>query len=90
MWRIREHRDIEKTCRKLPREVVRKYELWKNLVFRHGPDKLREFPGYHDEKLRGDRQGERSSRLGLQYRVIYMVDRKIVTVRVLEITPHKY
>ena len=90
MWRIREHRGIEKTCRKLPRETVKKYELWKNLVFRHGPDKLREFPGFHDEKLRGDRHGERSSRLSLQYRVIYTVEKEIVTVQVLEITPHKY
>jgi len=90
MWRIREHRDIDKICRKLPRETVKKYELWKNVVFRHGPEKLREFPGFHDEKLRGDRQGERSSRLSLHYRVIYTVEKEIVTVQVLEITPHKY
>ena len=53
MWRIKEHRDIEKACRKIPPAVVKKYELWKSLVFRHGPDKLREFPGFHDEKLKG-------------------------------------
>jgi len=70
--------------------MVRKYELWKDIVFRHGPEKLREFPGFHDEKLRGRREGERSSRLSLQYRVIYSVDRSIVTVFILEITPHKY
>ena len=90
MWRIKEHRDIEKTCRKLPRAIVRKYELWKNIVFRHGPDKLKEFPGFHDEKLKGDRDGQRSSRLSLQYRVIYSFERDIVTVFVLEITPHEY
>ncbi len=90
MWRINEHRDIDKVCRRLPGEVVKKYELWKNLVFRHGPDKLREFPGFHDEKLKGAREGQRSSRLSLQYRVIYVVERDIVTVLVLEITPHKY
>jgi len=90
MWRIREHHDIDKTCRKIPPAVVKKYELWKNLVFRHGPDKLREFPGFHDEKLKGDRTGQRSSRLSLQYRVIYIVEQEIVTVLVLEITPHDY
>ncbi len=90
MWRIIEHRTIEKTCRKLPREPVKKYELWKDIVFRHGPDKLREFPGFHDEKLRGERLGERSSRLSLQYRVIYTVEKEVVTVRVIEITPHEY
>ena len=90
MWRIQEHHDIAKTCRKLPLEVVKKYELWKSLVFRHGPEKLREFPGFHDEKLKGNRAGQRSSRLSSQYRVIYAVEKEIVTVLVLEITPHKY
>ncbi|MDA8077571.1 MAG: hypothetical protein M0Z79_01410 [Nitrospiraceae bacterium] len=69
---------------------MKKYELWKDIVFRHGPDKLREFPGFHDEKLRGERLGERSSRLSLQYRVIYTVEKEVVTVRVIEITPHEY
>ncbi len=90
MWKIFEHRDIEKTCRKLPKTVVEKYEVWKDIIAFHGPEKLREFPGFHDEKLKGQREGERSSRLSLQYRVIYTVEREIVTVYVLEITPHKY
>jgi addiction module RelE/StbE family toxin len=82
--------DIEKICKKLPDLVVKKYELWKDLVFRHGPEKLKEFPGFHDEKLKGKHSGHRSSRLSLQYRVIYAVERDIVTVFVLEITPHNY
>ncbi|MEW6593524.1 MAG: type II toxin-antitoxin system mRNA interferase toxin, RelE/StbE family [Thermodesulfobacteriota bacterium] len=90
MWRIQEHHDIEKVCRKLPPMVVKKYELWKNLVFRHGPEKLREFPGFHDEKLKGERAGQRSSRLNVQYRVAYTVHKELITVHVLEITPHKY
>ena len=90
MWHIREHQDVEKTCRKLPEPIVKKYELWKNIVYRHGPDELREFPGFRDEKLKGTRQGQRCSRLSLQYRVIYAVERQIVTVYVLEITPHNY
>lgn len=60
------------------------------IVFRHGPEKLREFPGFHDEKLKGKREGQRSSRLSLQYRVIYAVEQDIVMVFVLEITPHNY
>ena len=90
MWHVLEHRSIPRICKRLPQQVLKKYELWKDLVFRHGPDKLREFPGFHDEKLKGDRQGQRSSRLSLQYRVIYAVDRNMVTVRVLEINPHEY
>lgn len=90
MWQIKEHRSIEKICARIPQEIVKKYELWKDIVFRHGPEKLKEFPGFHDEKLKGNREGQRSSRLSLQYRVIYIVQRNIVTVYVLEITPHKY
>jgi Txe/YoeB family toxin of Txe-Axe toxin-antitoxin module len=90
MWIVKEHRGVKEACQKAPRAVVKKYELWKNLVFRHGPEKLKGFPGFHDEKLKGRRAGERSSRLSLQYRVIYTVERKTVTVFVLEITPHDY
>ena len=89
MWRVLEHCGVG-TTRKLPPQVLKKYELWKDIVFRHGPGKLREFPGFHDEKLAGERTGQRSSRLSLQYRVIYAVAGKIVTVYVLEISPHDY
>ncbi|MDA8091975.1 MAG: type II toxin-antitoxin system mRNA interferase toxin, RelE/StbE family [Actinomycetota bacterium] len=90
MWRVLEHHDISKTCRKLPLEVVKKYELWKDIVLRHGPEKLKEFPGFRDEKLKGEREGQWASRLNLQYRAIYEVERETVTVFILEITPHKY
>ena len=90
MWHIQEHHKLDKIVAKLPLQVVKKYELWKNIVFRHGPDKLREFPGFHDEKLKGEREGQRSSRLNIQYRVIYYIEKEIVTVYVIDITPHKY
>jgi len=90
MWRIQEHRNISKICNRLPEQIVKKYELWKNIVFRHGPDKLKEFSGFHDEALKGERKGQRSSRLSLHYRVIYSVVRDVITVYVLEITPHEY
>jgi len=90
MWQILEPNDIDRVCRKLPPNVVKKYNLWKDIVFCDGPEALREFPGFRDEKLLGKRLGERSSRLSLQYRLIYSVDRDVVTVYVLEISPHKY
>ena len=90
MWDIKEHRNIKIICSKLPSSIVKKYELWKDIVFRHGPEKLKKFPGFKDEKLKGKRKNERSSRLSLQYRVVYTVKRQAVTVFVLEITPHKY
>lgn len=90
MWHIREYRNLDKIIAKLPLQVVKKYELWKDIVFRHGPDKLREFPGFHDEKLKGEFEGQRSSRLNIQYRVIYSIEKEIVSVYVIDITPHKY
>ena len=90
MWRILEHKNIAKKRKTVPVQVLKKYELWKNLVFRHGPGILREFPGFHDEKLKGNREGLRASRLNLQYRVIYMINGVDVQVYVLELTPHKY
>ena len=90
MWHIKEHRTLSKTIRKLQPWIVKEYETWKDLVYRHGPEILREYSGYHDESLRGERSGQRSSRLNRQFRVIYAVDRNIITVYVLEITPHEY
>ncbi len=90
MWHILEHKDIAKKIKKIPPQVLKKYELWKSLVFRHGPEILMEFPGFHDEILKGNRKGQRSSRLSLYYRVIYKIDKKNITVYVIELTPHKY
>ena len=90
MWHIREHQKIDKIVAKLPLQVVKTYELWKNIVFRRGPDKLREFPGFHDEKLKGKLEGKRSSRLSFQYRVIYSVEKETISFYVIDITPPKY
>ena len=92
MWHIREHRNIEKLCQKLPNEIVKKYELWKNMVFRHGPEKLREFPGFHDEALKGKLQGKRSVRLNRAYRAIYLehASGEIELIEVLEVNKHEY
>jgi plasmid maintenance system killer protein len=90
MWHIHEHHELNKVVEKLPLQAVKKYELWKSIVFRHGPDKLREFPGFHDEKLKREREGQRSSRLNLQYRIIYTVEKDVISIYVIDITPHKY
>ena len=89
-WHIREHRDVPKAVPRLPPWIVKEYEAWKNLVVPHGPQILRQYPGYHDEQLKGRRLGQRSSRLSRQYRVIYAVNHQVRTVYVLELTPHRY
>jgi plasmid maintenance system killer protein len=91
-WRIFEHRAIVKLIRnhKLPLEILREYTVWKAIVSKSGPYALRGFPGYHDEALRGPRRGQRSSRLNLQFRIVYEIFEQHVCVNVIEITPHKY
>ncbi len=73
-----------------PKQVQKKYGLWKNMIFDCGPQELRHHPGFRDEALTGRWSGYRSSRLSLQWRVIYRVERSTVTVFVEEITPHEY
>ena len=90
MLQIREHYTLNKVIAKLPLKVVKKYELWKNIVFRHGPDKLREFTGFHDEKLQGELEGQRSSRLNIQYRGIYFIEKEVVSAYFIDTAPHKY
>lgn len=71
-------------------EVLAKYEKWKDIVKVSGPQGLRLIKGFHDEALRGEWKGHRSSRLSLQYRVIYKVEADRVEVLVVDVTPHDY
>ena len=75
---------------KLPVEVLKRYEKWKDVVRISGPEGLRLIRGFRDEALRGEWKGHRSSRLGLRYRVIYEVVAEEVLVLVIDITPHEY
>ena len=90
MWQIYEHRRVARSLGRLPREVLERYEKWKDIVRVSGPEGLRSIRGFNDEALRGTWQGHRSSRLNLQYRVIYRIERDQVFVNVEKITPHDY
>jgi Txe/YoeB family toxin of Txe-Axe toxin-antitoxin module len=46
--------------------------------------------GFHDEKLSGKLSRLRSSRLSLQWRVVYRAEDDVVTVHVERLTPHDY
>ena len=90
MWQIYEHHRVARSIRRLPREVLERYEKWKDIVRVSGPEGLRSIRGFNDDALRGTWQGLRSSRLNLQYRVIYRIERDQVFVNVEKITPHDY
>lgn len=90
MWQVLEHRRAAGLLRRLPLEVLKRYEKWKDIVTISGPVGLRAVKGFHDGALRGVWTGHRSSRLGDQYRVIYRIDADTVVVKVLRVSPHDY
>ena len=80
MWEIFEHRKAVKQLESLPIDVLKRYEKWKDIVSISGPDGLRQIKGFRDEALRGEWKGNRSSRLNIQYRVIYKIQKELVLV----------
>ena len=90
MWQIFEHRNISRRVRKTPKDILKRYEKWKDIVQISGPSGLRLIRGFNDEALRGEWKGHRSSRLGDQYRVIYRVKKDRFIVLVIDLTPHDY
>jgi addiction module RelE/StbE family toxin len=90
MWRIEEHRRVDKQLSAAPRKILKRYEKWKDIAMLSGPPGLRLIKGFHDEALAGEWEGYRSSRLGIQYRVIYQVVAKEQLFQVVSITAHDY
>jgi addiction module RelE/StbE family toxin len=90
MWRVLEHRRVDRQLRDAPRDVVVQYEKWKDVVSLSGPPSLRLIKGFHDEALSGQCAGHRSFRLGIQWRVIYQVEAPEVRVLVMTVTAHDY
>ncbi len=83
---------VQKRCRKLPDFVLRALRTWTLLIEEHGIRAMRRIPGYHDEPLKGVRTGQRSSRLGRAYRVIYEQEEsgENVVILVVEVNKHEY
>jgi len=91
MWRIEEHRDVDKElAKRVPVEILKRYEKWKDIASLSGPQGLRAIKGFHDEALTGSWKGHRSSRLNEQWRVIYKVAADVLLVQVVRVTAHDY
>ena len=90
MWIIYEHRRVSKQLSSVPIDVLKKYEKWKDIVSLSGPQGLRRLKGLRDEALSGEWKGYRSSRLNVQYRVIYKVENEQILIQVVKVTPHDY
>lgn len=72
------------------KDILNRYEKWKDIAILSGPQGLRAIKGFRDEALAGNWKGFRSSRLNEQWRVIYSVEAVVMTVQVIRVTPHDY
>ena len=90
MWEIYEHNALVRKLGRIPVEILKRYEKWKDIVAISGPQGLRLIKGFQDEALKGQWRGFRSSRLGKQYRLIYKNENNKFYVKVIDITPHDY
>jgi len=90
MWKIYEHRNALKGIKSLPVDILKRYEKWKDIVAISGPKGLKLIKGFSDEALRGEWKGYRSSRLNIQYRIIYKVENEKLFVKVIKVTAHDY
>ena len=92
MWGIEEHRQADKelSSGRVPLEILKRYEKWKDIAMLSGPQGLRAIKGFRDEALSGDWKGYRCSRLNEQWRVIYQVVADALLVQVIRVTPHDY
>jgi toxin HigB-1 len=90
MRQIYEKKSVQKELKYVPQDILIRYEAWKRIVELEGPSGLRLIKGFCDEVLKGNWQGFRSSRLSLQWRVIYKVEKDVLEIYVIEITSHKY
>jgi proteic killer suppression protein len=81
---------LDKDLARLPNHVLTKLRMWVEAVNHNGINEVRKIPGFYDEPLQGDRKGQRSIRLNKAYRAIYIEDKKVVRVTVIEVNKHEY
>ena len=74
----------------MPKDILKRYEKWLDMAMISGPPGLRTIKGFRDEALSGEWKGHRSSRLSIQYRVIYRVVAAEQLFQVVSVTAHDY
>lgn len=90
MWQVDETKLVIKQLNKAPKEIQAKYSFWKSIAQSDGQAGVGLLPGFKDHELKGEWAGARSSRLNLQWRVIYVVEEKILRILVIEVNAHDY
>ena len=85
-------KSVDKQLDLIPEAIARKFRIWVALVEETGIREVRKHKGFHDEPLKGRRQGQRSVRLNRAYRAIYVEHEtgEIELIEVLEVNKHEY
>lgn len=78
-----------KQMKNLPQHIAVKFAYWVDLIQFIGLREARKYKGFHDEPLKGKREGERSVRLSKSYRAIY-VELSNEVLKVIEVNKHDY
>lgn len=85
-------KNAKKDLLKVPKPIKEKLLLWVDAVERLGIQHTRRIPGFHDEPLKGNREGQRSIRLNSAYRAIYIESERnqINIISIIEVNKHDY
>lgn len=92
IFEVKLSKQVEEVLKKIPIHVAFKLQAWIDGIKMHGLREMRKFPGFHDEPLKGKRQGQRSIRLNKAYRAFYIIDHQgsIHFIEVIEVNKHDY
>lgn len=83
---------VDRQLQKVPIHIQNKFRAWAMAVEEEGIYRVRMQPGFHDEPLKGKREGQRSIRLNRAYRAIYILKNsyEIELIEVIEVNKHEY
>ncbi|HEU5282068.1 MAG TPA: hypothetical protein VFU82_08835 [Gammaproteobacteria bacterium] len=91
IFSVRLSAKADKDLRKIPLAIAIKLEAWIEDVGERGLSEVRKTKGYHDEPLKGKRAGQRSIRLNIAYRAIYIIKSGVISfVEIQEVNKHDY
>ncbi len=92
IFNVKLSRKALKDLKKVPLYIAIKLQSWIESVGYSGLSEVRKISGYHDEPLKGNRDGQRSIRLSRGYRAFYIIekDAKITFVEIIEVNKHDY
>ena len=92
VWTVQLSKQARSDLLRVPEIIRKKLKVWIDIVERVGLAQARQIKGFHDEPLKGQRQGQRSIRLNRSYRAIYVIlsDGSVDFIRVEEVNKHDY